>query len=144
MIKSYRWSPSDNLSCTECPYPELQSKRDGVYTVTVTNENGCTASEQIVVRFLEEKFYIPNIVSTRSGISDNGVFYVRSNASVTYDMQIYNRWGGMVFEGRGLLTNESGQGWRPDETSPIGVYVYKVIIHTSTDDVLRVGDVTVL
>ncbi|HRI00640.1 MAG TPA: hypothetical protein PK006_06270 [Saprospiraceae bacterium] len=45
------WSPSNSLSCGDCPNPRATPKRSTKYCVTVTDEiNGCTATSCVNVR----------------------------------------------------------------------------------------------
>ncbi len=46
---SYAWSPATGLSATNIPNPIASPAATTTYTVVVTNGNGCTASDQVVV-----------------------------------------------------------------------------------------------
>jgi hypothetical protein len=46
---SYRWSPADGLSCTDCADPVASPAATTTYTVTGTSTNGCTASDAVTV-----------------------------------------------------------------------------------------------
>ncbi|MBK7524242.1 MAG: gliding motility-associated C-terminal domain-containing protein [Saprospiraceae bacterium] len=80
------------------------------YIVTVTDENGCTATDQIEVEVRKAKcdesdIFIPNAFSP-NGDNNNPVLYVRSNFIEELDFIIYNRWGQEVFK-----TNDPNKGW---------------------------------
>ncbi|MBK8404193.1 MAG: hypothetical protein IPL25_08940 [Saprospiraceae bacterium] len=38
---SYRWYPSDNLSCNYCSSPILTASKDTVYYLEIIDQNGC-------------------------------------------------------------------------------------------------------
>ncbi|MEM6396857.1 MAG: SdrD B-like domain-containing protein [Bacteroidota bacterium] len=48
---SYSWSPTDGLSCTDCPNPEVTLDFDGIrtYELTVSNDRGCSETGTISV-----------------------------------------------------------------------------------------------
>lgn len=46
---SYHWFPEDNLSCFDCPNPIATVAYGQFFFVTVTDMNGCTATEQVLV-----------------------------------------------------------------------------------------------
>jgi photosystem II stability/assembly factor-like uncharacterized protein len=45
----YHWTPSDGLSCTDCPNPVASPDRTTTYYLTATNANGCQALDSITV-----------------------------------------------------------------------------------------------
>lgn len=80
------------------------------YIVTVTDENGCTGTDEITVEVRKAKcdesdIFIPNAFSP-NGDASNPVLYVRSNFIEELDFIIYNRWGEEVFR-----TNDINGGW---------------------------------
>ncbi|RMG91646.1 MAG: PKD domain-containing protein, partial [Chloroflexi bacterium] len=46
----YSWSPAEGLSCNDCAKPSLTATYSGVYTVTATDKNGCTATDSVQVK----------------------------------------------------------------------------------------------
>ncbi len=49
---SYSWEPLDGLSCTDCPRPVASPTEDKIYSVTVTGDNGCVATDEISITVL--------------------------------------------------------------------------------------------
>ncbi|MBU2020252.1 MAG: PKD domain-containing protein, partial [Bacteroidetes bacterium] len=47
MPLQYNWTPAAGLSCVNCPNPTANPSSDENYTLTVTDNNGCTASSSI-------------------------------------------------------------------------------------------------
>lgn len=71
------------------------------YTVTITDENGCTAVESIEVvvqlpQCDETDVFVPTAFSP-NGDGTNDILYVRSNYIKKMEFQIYNRWGELMF-----------------------------------------------
>jgi hypothetical protein len=48
--KSYRWSPAEGLSCTDCADPVASPATTTTYTVVGTSADGCTASDEMTVK----------------------------------------------------------------------------------------------
>lgn len=100
----------------------------GDYSLLVTNDFGCTNTGETKVVLLpcELELPIPNAFSPGSAIVENRVFkpYFGPVVPPTYHLQIYNRWGTLVFE-----TRYYQQGWDgrfKGQDAPAGVYVWKI------------------
>jgi hypothetical protein len=71
--KTFRWSPSQDLSCIDCPNPICISSIDRIYYLEVSDEFGCISSDSILV-FVKKKsgeFFFPNAFSPNTdGLND--------------------------------------------------------------------------
>lgn len=114
------WSTGDTTEVLKVVYP-------GIYTLSVTAEPiGCTTTESIEVT---KDCYvdIPNVF-TPNGDGNNDYFLPRqvlSKSISRFRMQVFNRWGQLVFE----TTRLDGRGWDGrfnDIAQPMGVYVYRI------------------
>jgi gliding motility-associated-like protein len=79
---------------------------------------------------------------TAGGIND--VFMPKVKGVTAYTMQIFNRWGTLIFESR-----DPDIGWdgydRNNKFMPAGVYVYKIVLTQSDGQrITRLGDVTLI
>jgi gliding motility-associated-like protein len=92
--------------------------------VAVQNEN-----EQIVSvsnTIAVEKpitLYAPNVFSP-DGDGTNDYFAFKGQGIENYSLEVYNRWGQLVFEAHDL--NEQWNGDYRGTPAPLGTYVYKV------------------
>lgn len=100
----YVWTPVDYLSCTNCGNPFASPVVTTTYTVTVTDANGCSASDAITVTVIPPpsdcgEIYVPNAFSP-GGNSDpeNEKQCVYGDCIQSMTFRIYTRWGEMVFE----------------------------------------------
>jgi gliding motility-associated-like protein len=85
----------------------------------------------------------PNGGNSGTG-SLNDVFLPITEGVEEFQMQIFDRWGNLVFESR-----DKNQGWdgydRNGNALPSGVYVYKLVLRLSNGErTTRVGDVTLI
>lgn len=89
------WTPPYNIECTICPttivYPEVET----FYTATVTDENGCT-NYAVVPVYFDPLIFVPNAF-TPDGDSFNNVFRAIAHNIDEFEMQIFNRWGELIY-----------------------------------------------
>lgn len=50
---SYSWSPATGLSCTACQNPSAGPSLTTIYTVTVSDINGCTAIDNVTINVID-------------------------------------------------------------------------------------------
>lgn len=125
----FTWSPSEYLSCVVCTSPMAQPDKNMTYTVTYTDENGCSASDDIRILY-DPIIYIPNAFTPDGNKSNAEFFAVASNVR-SLKMEIYNRWGERVYLGESQ--DKSWDGTYKGLPCPDGVYVWKVY-YTDLED----------
>lgn len=121
--------------------------QDTTYSVTITDENGCTDVETLTVPVIlpncdESDVFIPNAFSPNNdGVND--VFIPRSNFIKEVNFIVYSRWGETVFETTQLNTGWDGT-FNGDELAP-DVYAYSLIVTCSNGEIYKTrGNVTLL
>ena len=127
---SFEWSTPSGLNCTDCPNPIVNPYVDKVYTVKVydisdvSNPYPCMGEAiGYVIVSDGQPIYIPNAF-TPNGDGENDKFYVYGKDLKIVHMQIFDRWGEMLFE-----TSRQDYGWDGSYKGIIqnpGVYIYKV------------------
>lgn len=135
----YLWNTGDTT-------PILQVVQPGTYSLQVITEPvECTTRDEVVVT---KDCYtdIPNAF-TPNGDGDNDYFFPRtllSKSVSSFKMQIFNRWGQLVFE----TTRTDGRGWDGrfnDKDQPMGVYIYVVdVVYTNSRQERYEGNVTLV
>jgi gliding motility-associated-like protein len=119
----YSWSPASSLSDANIANPVASPDITTVYTVTVTTEIGCEFTDQVTVFVSSDVIVgVPNAFSPNGdGFNDGFTIIVRGQLAA-YNLQVYNRWGELVFES----TNQdnSWNGTFEGEDQPIGSFVY--------------------
>ncbi|HKC67301.1 MAG TPA: T9SS type B sorting domain-containing protein, partial [Bacteroidia bacterium] len=118
------WAPADYLSCTACNTTMCLPDADITYTITAINSYGCTTIATATVDIqIEYTFYIPNTFTPNKD-ETNEIFKPLATHIHNYKMDIFDRWGLLLFE-----TTDLEHGW--DGTYKGGrcqedVYVYKI------------------
>ena len=141
-IIGYTWTPSNGLSCTDCPQPLASPKTNTVYTVSAVDDNGCrnSAKVQVIVLCQGANVFVPNTFSP-NGDGSNDVFYVRGRGlDRVKSLRIYNRWGELVFEKVNFAVNNPSVGWNGTyngrKLTP-DVYVYQVDVFCDNSESIR-------
>ncbi|MBK9149936.1 MAG: gliding motility-associated C-terminal domain-containing protein [Saprospiraceae bacterium] len=119
-------------------------KYSGTYSVEVSNDFGCINRAEVTIDFDDFKFVLPNVIMISSANEENGRFYLKGNGFVEYSLEIFDRWGNILYHKKGILSNDPASAWVPSECCTPGVYIYKITY--SEDGVIKIiyGDITVL
>jgi gliding motility-associated-like protein len=137
------WVRGEGIYCLDCPKTQVHPTRNGCYNVEAVNEFGCLASDDICIELTEEfTVYIPNTFSP-NGDGKNELFLVYGENISDISMEIYNRWGVLLFQ-----SDDVTQGWDgryKDSFCPVGVYTY-VVRYTGLDrkKYLKTGNVNII
>jgi gliding motility-associated-like protein len=143
-VISWIWSPSNGLSCTNCPTPDAGPKFDTRYQVYVKDVNGCAniGSVLVVVICKNANLFIPNTFSPNKDGS-NDVFYPRGRGlERVKSLRIFNRWGEVVFEKRDFPVNDPAAGWDgtyKGKKPQADVYVYQAEVFCDNGDIIRLN-----
>lgn len=126
-VTKWSWTPPDYLSCTNCAAPVSTPLSNTNYVLTVTNADGCTATDTMSIKMFcnESKVAIPNAFSP-NGDRHNDVFMVKGIAIIKH-MTIFNRWGQKVFERHNFIASDRSNCWNgtlKGYPADIGTYVY--------------------
>ncbi len=145
-ITAFYWSPSAEVTCFDCQTTGITANESGIYYVSVTDANGCTAKDSVMVQVLKTcdgDIWLPNAF-TPNGDESNDLFRVRSLGFIDLiSFRIFGRWGNLIFE-----TDDINQGWdgkyKGEFVNP-EVYVWSVRARCSDgNEVEKSGNVTVI
>ena len=123
--ETYSWSPEVGLSCSNCSNPVASPEITTTYYVSVTDSNGCTYNDSIMIIV---EYVAPNIF-TPNGDGANDFLYfqeISGNGNSKYNLIIFNRWGQAVYRSYDYKNNWDGGILNPD------VYYY-ILTNTATD-----------
>lgn len=126
-------STTGNLWSTGDVGPEITVDTSGVYSLVVTDINGCVDSTRVIVELImpdssvlveEPMLFIPNAFTPNNdGVND--VFRVSGSGIETFEMAIFNRWGETVFEANDI--DAVWVGGKNDYFVNDGIYHYRAI-----------------
>jgi gliding motility-associated-like protein len=142
---TYEWSTGE--SGVGVSSITLEPTDTDIYTVTITDENGCTTSLEMLVVVLqpncdETDIYLPNAF-TPNGDSTNDVFIPRSNFIEEVEFFVYNRWGEEIFFSTDM--NEGWDGTYKGETLAPDVFAYCLkVTCPNNEEFVKSGNVSLI
>ena len=126
---SYFWDFEDGIISTD-ENPTIEFEEIGSYGVLlhVISIYGC---ESEIIKniniYPEYALYAPNAF-TPNGDGNNDVFLAEGNGITSFEMQVFDRWGGVVFE-----SSDIEYGWdgldASDNTVETGKYMYHISLY---------------
>lgn len=135
------WSPTEFLSCVMCSQTIASPPVSSRYVVTIIDENGCKASDDVWIYF-EPLVFVPNTF-TPDGDEFNGLFLVQGGNIRDFELNIFNRWGQLIF-----TSNDIKIGWDGTYKGTIcqdGTYTWKISYKDLRDNEFkRVGHVNLI
>ncbi len=142
-MRSYVWS-------TGAQSNTITVSAEGVYSVKITDGNGCVATDSIIITSnCNKDLWLPNAFTpNKDGVND--VFYLRGNPRNTTieKFVIYNRWGNKVFEANNILPDDKTKGWDgtyKSEPAQFEEYGYYIVARFSNGEKKTLkGNVTLL
>jgi len=141
---NFQWTPSEGLSCDNCPNPIASPSSTTTYVLTVTSPDGCTGSDstKIFVNLPCEGAFLPSMFSPNNdGVNDE--LCILSNCVKSMNLEIFNRWGELVFK-----STDTGTCWDGTYKSKKvngGSYVYKLNVTLTNQKVVeKSGTITVV
>ncbi len=151
-VATYTWTSDGPYSCGTCQSTWASNDVPTVYTLSVTDINGCTGSADVLVEVdYDRDVYIPNIFSPNNdGRNDDFKVFTGLGVVSIDRIEIFDRWGNQLHVETDLLPSPTGAGkWdgtsRGQPLNP-GVYVYIVQVRFIDNETVLTyrGDVTLL
>lgn len=116
------WTPDLWITCTDCPSPVVFPEVSTLYTVEITDANGCRATDDVFV-IINGTLYVPNTF-TPDGDGVNDTFFALATEVKEFRMYVFNRWGEKIYEAADL--DDPWDGTYSGTPSPIDTYVWRV------------------
>ena len=121
----YQWSPITGLDNSTIPNPIARPLENTVYTVTVTDENGCQSSDEVMVTLREDFQIVATNVFTPDGNGQNDQWVIpNADAFDQVQVKVYDRYGVLVFEDNDYQND--WEGTRGTDILPDGTYYYLI------------------
>lgn len=136
---AYAWEPAESLSNANVANPVARPDVTTTYTVTITTEEGCTATDEVTVTVIPA-ITAPNAFSP-NGDRVNDVWEI-GNIQNYPDarIEIFNRWGNQIFSSTGYATPWDGT--YNGESLPVATYYYIIYLNSSEKPIS--GHVTII
>ncbi|MCB0408782.1 MAG: gliding motility-associated C-terminal domain-containing protein, partial [Flavobacteriales bacterium] len=137
----FLWTPTESLSCNNCPNPTATPTETTEYCVSVT-QNNCTSTSCILIEVDQEcgEIFVPDAFSPNND-GNNDCLKVYNNCLDELLFRVYSRWGELLFESTDI--DACWDGTHNGTALNTGVYAYTVkVILVNGDEVEVKGNVT--
>ena len=141
---TYLWTPSTGLSSTNVLNPVASPATTTTYTLLITNPNGCSNTDNVIVTV------IPYCVKPLNAFSPNGdgindKWIVTNGGTCTKNIRVivFNRYGNVVYQSEDYKNNWDGT--YKGKPLPDATYYYTIrFILVNNDEINLNGDLTIL
>jgi gliding motility-associated-like protein len=146
----YGWTPIGGLSCSDCAEPIITPTESTIYTIKITDEDGCMAFDSLRVLVTKNRpIYIPNVIGPeKNSPNDRFTIFGNPGADEIEVLRVFDRWGNLLFENKKFPLNDPNLGWDATFRGKLvdsGVYAFYTKIHFIDGEVLLYeGDITVI
>ena len=149
-LASIVWTGLNNPLCPTCLMQLVAPIITTTYSITVNSVDGCSDVDSLTLYIHDdEAIYIPNVFSP-NGDGINDLFLISAGPAVDEIdlLQIFDRWGNLIFEARHFPPNDPVFAWDGSfNGKPLdpGVFVNRILVKSSGDRVeVRNGEVTIV
>ncbi len=149
-IGNISWSDSLSLSCSDCLEPYASPVNTTEYFLTVTSMDDCVDIDSILITLNKNRpVFIPNAFTPNfDGVNDELVIFAGKEVEQVRSLQVFSRWGELVFERNNFAPNTLNLGWdgtHQGKELDSDVFTYVAIVDFIDGvDVLYKGDVTIV
>ena len=107
------WSTQEGLTCYDCLSPTANPLETTSYQITAISNDGCETTETITVNIAKERdVFVPNIFSPNGdGLNDRLIIFGGPEVERIQVLQIFSRWGELLYERKNFLPNDPLIGW---------------------------------
>jgi gliding motility-associated-like protein len=120
---TFKWSPSAGLDHDDILNPVATPGQDTKYTLTVTSSQGCTVTDDILIKVLQNVNAPNSFTPNGDGINDVwNIKYLDTYPNGT--VEIFDRTGQRIFASKGYAVPFDGT-YR-NQALPVGVYYYVI------------------
>ncbi len=138
---SSTWREDPGLNCYDCLSPSLIATKSGFYRIEVQSMDQCSIQDSVFIHVNPSRdVYIPNAFTPNGdGLNDRFEIFRGVGAKEILSMQIFDKWGNIVFDNRpnnGRSKSAFWDGILNGNHLSAGVYIYNIQI-LFLDDVVK-------
>jgi gliding motility-associated-like protein len=140
---TYLWTPATGLSATNILNPIAKPLVTTTYTLRITNTQGCSNSANVTITVIPYCVKPLNAFTPNNDGNNDRWFITNGNCLIKAKVQVFNRYGGKVFESDDYKNDWDGT--YKNKPVPDGTYYYVInyeLINNSK--VVKRGNVTIL
>lgn len=118
----------------------------GEYVIHLTDQHGCDSLVKLKINKTPFKIFAPNAFSP-NGDNVNDYFNLFSGTALSsiLELQVFDRWGGLIFNGKNITPSTSNEGWDGmynGQAAEKGIYTWRAVLQLKSGDITtRNGDI---
>lgn len=150
-LASVVWKPDGVAGgCEKCLELVVAPFETTTYEITVTDENGCTAKDEVTVPVNRQRpVFVPNAFSPNGdGLNDLLTIFGGKSVTNIKSFLVLSRWGETIFELYNFSPNEAANGWdgthRGKTLDPAVFVWFAEVEFVDGESLIFEGDVTLL
>jgi len=129
------WEQSPYLSCLDCRNPIASPPETSTFYATIETPDGCIERDSILVT-VTGNIYVPNAF-TPDGDGINDLFKAQGVDIVEFKMEIFNRWGELIYVSNSIENGWNGSSPDNDYYAPADSYPYRIVAKEHTGEVFE-------
>lgn len=143
---NYIWTPTSLIDCLDPPCSKVKLKSFEETRFTITTVGPCVVPTNLNLSLsqIQSDIYIPNVFSPNGdNINDLFLPIFNCDAVTFFNLQIYDRWGNLLFESQ---NKEKGWNGKCQDVN-LNPGVYPFVIHYAlhgSERKLKTGDITLV
>ncbi len=149
-LATINWSGVVDPNCAQCLTQSFVPLLTSTFSITVSNLFGCVDTDDMQI-FVDRssEMYVPNVFSPNDDqINDLFLISSRQYAQEITLIEIFDRWGNLVFRDEHFQANDTEHAWNGKwNGQPLnpGVFVYKITFQSPDGQLqVRFGNVTIV
>ena len=140
----YSWSPATYLSSAAVSNPSFPATQTITYTLTVSDAtNTCSTTDDVTI-FVVKPVKVPNVITVNGDGSNDDWEIENIEGYPNVIIEIYNRWGNLVWKTEGYPKNWDGTNFRNGQVLPDGTYFYIINLQSQIYDEPLTGWVQII
>ncbi|MES2520251.1 MAG: T9SS type B sorting domain-containing protein [Bacteroidota bacterium] len=145
----FNWTPQETLSCTSCINTWAKPPITTTYIVSVSAINSKCIKQAETKVIISCGIYVPTAFSPNND-QMNDIFYIVGSKCVSLikEMNIYDRWGELVFRDENFPTADTSHGWDGSykgKNLMSDVFTYKIVAEMKNGEIsYHSGAITLL
>jgi gliding motility-associated-like protein len=122
---SWLWSPVTGLTLATVQNPSATLRQAQSYIIRSMLKNGCIVYDSLLVKVANEtNIYVPKGFSPNGDERNDLLYPILVGIEKLNYFRVYNRWGNLVYELRGIQTNMGWDGRYKGVAQPMEGYVW--------------------
>ena len=139
----FHWSPSSFINDIHSTIPNVYPPEDAIYTLTVNSTVGCGSFTSSATVKVYRDIYAPTAFTPNNDGRNDIYRIIAADNYKNFRLQIYNRWGQVVYE-----TTDINKGWDGKvnglvQASDVYVYYFEILT-ASNKKITKKGTLTLI